>query len=127
MKNVFLRKNISIYIKMTKSSITLLWITLIVAAELTAFALLQNSVDSTKHAARNITGAILLFGLVVPLAFRQTLRGTQIAVSNLYWIILSQIGSILLGYFAYNQSLSRKEYIAVGLLLLATAVQVFGT
>lgn len=103
----------------------LFWVTCIVAAELLAFALLQNSVDNTKHANLNIFFAILLFGLVVPLAFRETLRGTQIAISNLYWIIASSIGSILLGYFAFNQQLKTKEFVAFSLLLLATAVAVF--
>jgi hypothetical protein len=106
---------------------TLFWITCIVAAELLAFALLQKSVDSTKNAAFYITTSILLFGLVVPLAFRETLKGNQIAISNLYWILASQIGSMALGYFAFRQTLSLREYSAVGLLLLATLILFSGS
>jgi multidrug transporter EmrE-like cation transporter len=105
---------------------TLFYITLIVAAELTAFTLLQYSVDSPKRAALNITLSILLFGLVVPLAFRETLKGNKIAIANLYWIIASAIGSIALGYILFNQTLTSKEYIAVGVLIAVTMYQVFG-
>lgn len=103
-----------------------LWVTFIVAAELAAFALLQKSVDSPKNRALYITTAILLFGLVVPLSFREMLRGSQIAIANLYWIVASQIGSVALGYFVFKQKLATKDYAAIGLLLLATMVQVFG-
>ena len=102
---------------------TLVWITCIVAAELVAFALLQKTVDSPKNAALYITISILLFGLVVPLAFRETLKGNKIAISNLYWIIASQFGSVILGYWVFKQSLSSREYAAIGLLVLATIVQ----
>ena len=103
----------------------LFWISCIIAAELTSFWLLQESVDKPEKSGIYIFFSILLFGLVVPLAFRETLRGTQIAVANLYWIIASSIGSIILGYFAFNQHLSTKVYIAFGLLIAATAVAVF--
>jgi hypothetical protein len=106
---------------------TIFWITCIVGAELLAFALLQKSVDSSKNAYIYITTSILLFGLVVPLAFRETLKGNKIAISNLYWIIASQIGSVILGYYAFNQSLSTREYFAVALLILATFVQFSGS
>jgi multidrug transporter EmrE-like cation transporter len=104
----------------------LFWISCIVVAELTAFALLQKSVDSSKNSALYIGIAMLLFGIVVPLAFRETLKGNKIAISNLYWIIASQIGAVLLGYFAYKQTLSSREYVAVGLLLLSAIVQFSG-
>jgi hypothetical protein len=107
---------------MTSSLRTILWITCIVIAELVAFALLQTSVDSPKYATLYIIIAILLFGIVVPIAFRETLKGNNIAVSNLYWIIGSQIGSVILGYLIFKQNLSRKEYIAIFLLILATLV-----
>ena len=128
-----MRKSFSFYrqiIKMRGPSgnvTTLFWITCIVAAELLAFALLQKSVDSTKNAAFYITTSILLFGLVVPLAFRETLKGNQIAISNLYWIIASQIGSMALGYFAFRQTLSLREYSAVGLLIIATLILFSGS
>jgi multidrug transporter EmrE-like cation transporter len=111
---------------MNEKAKILLYITMIVSAELTAFTLLQKSIDKPDHAALYITTSILLFGLVVPLAFRETLRGTQIAIANLYWIIASVIGSIILGYVVFNQQLSKKEYIVVGVLLAAIAYQVFG-
>jgi len=103
----------------------LVWVSFIVAAELIAFWMLQKSVDTPKHAALYITLSILLFGLIVPLAFRQTLTSTQIAVSNMYWIILSQIGSIVLGYLAFNQKISGRSMVAVVLLFLAVWVQLF--
>lgn len=106
---------------------TFFLITCIVAAELTSFALLQKSVDSSKNAYMNISTSILLFGLVVPLAFRETLKGNKIAISNLYWIIASQIGSVVLGYYAFNQNLSTREYFAVALLIIATLVQFSGS
>jgi len=55
------------------------------------------------------------------------LKGNKIAISNLYWIIASQIGSVILGYYAFNQSLSTREYFAVALLILATIVQFSGS
>jgi hypothetical protein len=105
---------------------TLFFVSCIVAAELTAFGLLQNSVDYSKHKAFNITLSILLFGLIVPLAFRETLKGNKIAIANLYWILASAIGSIFVGYFLYDQDLTRKEYISFALLGIATLYQVFG-
>lgn len=103
----------------------LFWVSCIIAAELTSFWLLQQSVDKPEKSGIYIFLSILLFGLVVPLAFRETLKGTQIAVANLYWIIASSIGSIILGYFAFNQQLTTKEYVAFALLIGATAVAVF--
>lgn len=110
----------------TSKNKTLFWITLIVAAELTSFALLQKSVDSPVHSNVYIAIAILLFGLVVPLAFRETLRGTKIAISNFYWIIASELGSIALGYAVFKQKLTTKDYAAVVFLIMATMVQVLG-
>ena len=100
------------------------WVTLIVAAELTAFWLLQKSLDRPKKVAY-IAAAVALFGIVVPLAFRQTLReGSDIAVSNLYWIILSQAGSVALGAVAFKQTLSAREWAATAL-LAASATAAF--
>jgi len=103
---------------------TLYWIAVIVAAELTSFTLLQKSVDSPHNAKIYIATAMILFGGVVTLAFRETLRGTKIAISNLYWIIASEIGSVILGYAVFKQKLKPKDYAAVSLLILATVVQV---
>jgi hypothetical protein len=100
------------------------FVTLIVAAELAAFALLQNSVDTDEHKIFYLVSSCLLFGLIVPLAFRETLKlGNQIALSNLYWIVLSLIGSALLGFLAFQQKLTAKNYAAFGLLLLAVIIQ----
>jgi multidrug transporter EmrE-like cation transporter len=106
---------------MKEKSKVFLWVTLIVAAELTAFALLQDSVD--HHAPGKVVVAMLLFGIVVTLSFRESLRGAAIAVSNLYWIILSSLGSVALGYYLYDQKLTSRQYIAVGLLVAATTIQ----
>jgi hypothetical protein len=100
------------------------WVTVIVVSELIAFTLLQKSVDSPKNANTYIAISIFLFGLGVTLPFRETLKGNKIAVSNLYWIIASSLGSFALGYFAFNQSLGAKEYAGIALLILATAIQV---
>ena len=105
---------------------TLGWITVIVAAELFAFALLQKSIDSNSNAIFNTVVACILFGLAVPLAFKETLRdGNQIAAANLYWIILSAIGSILVGYLVFKQQLSRRELLSVPLLIAAVTAQMF--
>jgi len=111
---VLLRKN-----KMTKARV-LLFVSLIVAAELTSFALLQKSIDT--HAPGKVAAAMLLFGIVVPLAFRETLRDTPIAVSNLYWIVASSLGSVALGS-AFGQTLTSREYAAIALLIAATVIQ----
>ena len=97
------------------------WITLIVVLELTSFALLQKSLESEKNKTAYIIISVLLFSLV-PLAFRESLRGSQIAVSNLYWILLSQIGSIILGYAMFKQKFGSKETISVILLIIAAIV-----
>jgi hypothetical protein len=104
---------------------TFFWITLIVFAELASFWLLQKSVDSSKNALFYVLCSILLFGIVVPLSFRETLKGTKLAVSNLYWIIASEIGSVALGLIVFKQSLTVNDYAAVALLSLAAVVQVF--
>lgn len=110
---------------MTSNVSVLFWVSVIVAAELIAFALLQKSVDSPKNANLYIAISMVLFGVFVTLAFRETLKGTKIAVSNLYWIIASSFGSFLLGYFVFNQTLAAKEYAGIGLLVVATAIQAF--
>jgi multidrug transporter EmrE-like cation transporter len=104
----------------------LLWVTVIVAAELLAFALLQKALDDEKQGALYTIIACLLFGIIVPLAFKEALAsGNMIAAANLYWIVLSQIGSVVLGYWVFKQNLTRKEMVAIPLLLLAVIAQFF--
>lgn len=102
------------------------WVSVIVAAELAAFSLLQRSVGTDVRPsvkALHVAGAMALFGLVVPLAFRETLRGgSNMAVSNLYWIILSQLGTVALGYVAFGQKLLAHEWIAFALLAASAGV-----
>jgi multidrug transporter EmrE-like cation transporter len=97
------------------------WITLIVILELISFTLLQKSLESEKNKAAYIVISVILFSLV-PLAFRESLRGSQIAVANLYWILLSQIGSIILGYAIFNQKFGSRETFSVVLLIIAALV-----
>ena len=93
------------------------WVTAIVAAELLAFTLLQKSVDSDAKRPALILGAMALFGVVVPLAFRETLReGSAVNVSNLYWILLSQSGAVLLDLLVFKKVIRGKDYISMGLL-----------
>jgi hypothetical protein len=77
---------------------TLFFVTCIVAAELTAFALLQNSVDTPHRKAFNITVSILLFGIIVPLSFRETLKGNK--PSNMRKVIVDSIEYESLSYGA---------------------------
>jgi multidrug transporter EmrE-like cation transporter len=104
---------------------TLFWITIIVAAELTAFVLLQKSIDSKKNRLFYITTSILLF-TIVPLAFRETLKVNSIAMSNFYWIVLSEIGAVIVGYLFFTQKLSTREWIAISLLVLASIITLTG-
>ena len=105
---------------------TIFWVTLIVAAELIAFALLQKAVDEPKNSAIYTFIACLLFGIIVPLAFKETLgNGNIIAAANFYWIVLSAIGSAGLGYWVFKQNLTRKELVSIPLLLLAISAQLF--
>ena len=97
---------------------TLGWITVVAAAELLAFYLLQTSL--TESNPLYLVGACLLFGIVVPLAFRESLRsGTNVPIANLYWIVFSEIGAVLLAYFVFKQTLSKREMVAIGLLLVS--------
>ena len=105
---------------------TFFWVSVIVAAELTAFALLQKSVDSSKNATFYILSAMFLFGVVVSLAFRETLFGNKIAIANLYWIVASTIGSAILGYWVFKQNLEKKDIAAIVILLIAIYVQLYG-
>lgn len=99
------------------------WVSLIVAAELAAFGLLQRSVDEPSNKALNVVGAMALFGTVVPLAFRQTLHEDgNMAISNLYWIILSQLGTVALASAVYKKSMHAREWAAFGLVVASAGV-----
>lgn len=106
----------------------LAWTSLIVIAELWAFYLLQKNVDEKASLiSGKVIFSILLFGLVVPYSFRKILLGgTHVPIANLYWIVLSQIGSVLLAYYLLNQKIKMKDWIAISLLFLAVIITVFG-
>lgn len=108
--------------------VVLAWALLIVSAELTAFYLIQKSVDEQSGIfnVKMIVSA-LLFAIVVTYSFRQLLYGgTNIPIANLYWIIFSQIGSVLLAYYLFNQKIYIKDWIAVVLLIFAVFIIVYG-
>ena len=97
---------------------TIGWITLIVIAELISFSLLQSSVEEDNdNRVLYVIIAMIIFGTVVPLAFRETLYDDgNMAVSNLYWIILSHIGTVLLAYIVYKKNINLRDWIAFGIL-----------
>ena len=105
----------------------LAWTSLIVIAELWAFYLLQKNVDENGPLfSGKVIFSVLLFGLVVPYAFRKILMGgTHVPIANLYWIVFSQIGSVALAYFLLNQKIKMKDWIAISLLFLAVIITVF--
>ena len=104
------------------------WTSLIVIAELWAFYLLQKNVDEKSSLlSGKVILSVLLFGLVVPYSFRKVLLGgTNVPIANLYWIVLSQIGSVALAYYLLNQKIKLKDWIAISLLILAVIITVFG-
>ena len=104
------------------------WALLIVIAGLTAFYLIQKSVDEQSgiFSIKMIVSA-LLFAIVVTYSFRQLLYGgTNIPIANLYWIIFSQIGSVILAYYLFNQKIYMKDWISVVLLIFAVFIIVYG-
>ena len=115
---------------MENSKLTILsWVTVIVVAELIAFSFLQRSVDpkiSSKKQTMYIIIAMLLFGCIVPIAFRETLKTekSSLQMSNLFWVIFSQLGTILLGYIMFQQNLDKYDWLAT-ILLIASAVVAF--
>jgi hypothetical protein len=99
------------------------WVSLIVGAELAAFSLLQRSVDEPTNKALNVAAAMVLFGTIVPLAFRETLQeGGNMAISNLYWIILSQLGTVALASAVYKKQMHAREWAAFGLVVASAGV-----
>ena len=114
-------------ISQSNTIVVIAWALLIVIAELTAFYLIQKSVDEQSgiFSVKMIVSA-LLFAIVVTYSFRQILYGgTNIPIANLYWVIFSQIGSVLLAYYLFNQKIYIKDWIAVVLLILAVFIIVF--
>ena len=48
--------------------------------------------------------------------------GTNIPLANLYWIIFSQIGAVIMGYFLFSAKIQIKDWIAILLLLVYVVV-----
>jgi hypothetical protein len=105
----------------------LAWTVLIVLSELLAFYLIQKSVDEQSGFNIKVIFSALLFGVIVTYAFRQILNGgTNIPIANLYWIIFSQIGSIIVAYYFFNQSINLKDWIAIILLFISLLITIYG-
>lgn len=103
------------------------WTSLIVISELLAFYLIQKSVDEESGLNIGIIISALLFGIIVTFAFRQLLLGgANIPLANLYWIIFSQIGALILAVFFFNQIIYIKDWIATVLLIVALMVSYMG-
>lgn len=115
--------------KVTNIQEAFFWTSIIVFAELVAFYVIQKNVDDNqaKLFSSRFVVACLLFGLVVPYSFQKVLSGgTNVPLANLYWIVFSQLGSILLGSLLLNQNIKSKDWFAVVLLIGAGAVSVYG-
>lgn len=92
----------------------------IVIAEIIAFYLIQRNVDEQEGIINyRMFLSIFLLGVIVTFSFRQVLlTGTNIPLANLYWIIFSQLGSIIMAYFLFNQKIQIKDWIAIILLFV---------
>jgi drug/metabolite transporter (DMT)-like permease len=111
----------------TNVLVVLAWAFLIVVAELIAFYLIQQSVDEQSGLNVKVIVSSLLFGIIVTYSFYQILYGgTNIPIANLYWVILSQLGSILIAYYFFNQTIYTKDWIAVILLFFALIIIIYG-
>ena len=111
----------------TNVLVVLAWTFLIVVSELVAFYLIQKSVDEQSGLSVKVIVSALLFGIVVTYSFYQILYGgTNIPIANLYWIIFSQLGSILIAYYFFNQTIYTKDWIAVILLFFALIIIIYG-
>ena len=103
------------------------WTSLIVASELLAFYLIQKSVDEETGLNSGVIISALLFGIIVTFAFRQLLLGgANIPLANLYWIIFSQIGALIVASFFFSQAIYIKDWIATVILLIALMVSYMG-
>ena len=113
----------------SKSSVfeVLAWTSLIVASELFAFYLIQRSVDDNSGINYKVIFASLLFGIVVTYCFYKILHGgTNIPIANLYWIIFSQIFSVIIAYYFFNQTIHLKDWIAIILLFISLLIVIYG-
>ena len=111
----------------TNVLVVLAWTFLIVVSELVAFYLIQKSVDEQSGLSVKVIVSALLFGIVVTYSFYQILYGgTNIPIANLYWIIFSQLGSILIAYYFFNQTIYTKDWIAIVLLFFALIIIIYG-
>jgi drug/metabolite transporter (DMT)-like permease len=111
----------------TNVLVVLAWAFLIVVAELISFYLIQQSVDEQSGLNVKVIVSSLLFGIIVTYSFYQILYGgTNIPIANLYWVILSQLGSILIAYYFFNQTIYKKDWIAVILLFFALIIMIYG-
>jgi hypothetical protein len=104
--------------------VTLAWTLSIVTAELIAFYLIQKNVDEQASWINlNMVISIFLFGIIVTYSFRQVLlTGTNIPLANLYWIIFSQLGAVIMAFYFFNQKIQIKDWIAVVLLFVYVIV-----
>jgi hypothetical protein len=108
-------------------TVTVGWTALIVSSELLAYYLIQKNVDEESGLHIGVIISALLFGVIVTYSFRQILLGgTNIPLANLYWIICSQVGAILLALSFFNQAIYLKDWIATVLLLVALIVSYMG-
>ncbi len=107
--------------------VTLAWTLSIVLAELFAFYLIQKNVDDQDSVFNyRMFLSIFLFGIVVTFSFRQVLlTGTNIPLANLYWIIFSQLGAVIMAYILFNQKIQIKDWIAILLLFVYVIVTFF--
>jgi hypothetical protein len=111
----------------TNVLVVLAWTFLIVVSELVAFYLIQKSVEEQSGLSVKVIVSALLFGIVVTYSFYQILYGgTNIPIANLYWIIFSQLGTILIAYYFFNQTIYTKDWIAVILLFFALIIIIYG-
>ena len=112
----------------TNIIVTLGWASLIVISELLAFYLIQKNVDEQSGwLTMDIFISVLLFGILVTFSFRQILSGgTNIPIANLYWIILSQIGAILMAYIFFNQQITTKDWVAIIILFVSFLITYIG-
>jgi hypothetical protein len=118
---------ISGLINMTQTLVTLLWTSSIVIAELFAFYLIQKNVDEEASWINiNMIASIFLFGIVVTYSFRQVLlTGTNIPLANLYWIMFSQIGAVIMAYILFSHKIQVKDWIAIALLFVYVVITFF--
>jgi hypothetical protein len=109
--------------------VTLAWTFSIIIAELIAFYLIQKNVDDKESILDyRMIISIFLFGIVVTFSFRQVLlTGTNIPLANLYWIIFSQLGAVIMAYFLFNHTIQIKDWIAIILLFMYVTITFFNS